>query len=107
MTIWLHRICQLFALALVVGSTGCASLISMAGWSNTDQDTPLIYGGVVTDTLIIDQALSREQPVLLGLAAAVDLPLSAVIDTVFLPITLSIYLCRDEPYGQAAKQSSQ
>ncbi len=88
--------------ALSLFSAGCASVVNM-------QDTQHmchVYGGLHLDgcliahdaNAIIDPASyakeAHEIPFGLGFAAIPDLPLSAVADTVTLPITVPVLLLR-------------
>ena len=101
----ISRIILVASIALI--SSSCATVLSISAWNDTDQDVPLIYGGVVLDAHAISGAWrgDLEYP-LLGFIAVVDLPLSGIADTVLLPVTIGIYYLRDEPYPESRPQYS-
>lgn len=84
----------LFALALTVLLAGCGSIADIS----TDQK---IYGGIQKDVgLIEDPYLPKTSPpeyffplVILGI---LDIPLSFVLDTVLLPVTITISSSSDD-----------
>ncbi len=80
-------------------------MLTVSGWCDTDQDIPLIYGGVVTDGYVLHGAFTGqlEYPAL-GVLALLDLPFSAIADTILLPVTISIYYFRPEPYPELDSQ---
>lgn len=85
---------RLVALALVVLLGGCGSIVNML----SDQE---IYGGVKKGVRLIEHPyLPRTSPpeyffplIIIGV---IDVPLSAVLDTVFLPVYLIIELTSDD-----------
>ena len=80
-------------------------MLTVSAWSDTDQDIPLIYGGVITDGFAVQGAITGElEYPLLGALALLDLPFSAIADTILLPVTISIYYFRPEPYPELDSQ---
>jgi uncharacterized protein YceK len=90
------------AFALSLCSAGCASVVSMQDRQNLCD----VYGGVQLDACLIAadaRAIAEpasyakeahEIPFGLGFAAIPDLPLSAVVDTLTLPFTVSVLIIR-------------
>lgn len=73
------------ALSMPLWLSGCASLIS------TLSGHPTVYGGVRFDAAVVAAPFnetSEEHLLFLWPVALIDLPLSAVCDTLLLPLTL-------------------
>ncbi len=90
------------ALAFSLLTAGCASVVNMADTQNLGY----VYGGVQLDAGLIESDAmaiadpasyakgAHEIPFGLGFAAIPDLPLSAVGDTLTLPITIPVFIGR-------------
>jgi len=85
---------SLLALALTILLAGCGSIADIS----TDQQ---IYGGIQKDVALIeDPYLPKTSPpeyffplIILGI---LDVPLSFVLDTLFLPVTITISATSDD-----------
>jgi uncharacterized protein YceK len=84
--------------------SGCATALNTMYYARFEGGNQ-VYGGVKLDTLIIKASLANrldENDTTFTRAwkatlATMDLPLSAVADTLTLPITVSATMLRDEP----------
>jgi uncharacterized protein YceK len=97
-----HRRITAVAFAISLFSAGCASVVNMEDGHNLCH----VYGGVQLDACLIAKDVeaiaapafyateAHEIPFGLGFAAIPDLPLSAVVDTLTLPITVSVLIIR-------------
>lgn len=72
-----HRLKSLLLVTLVLQLTACGTIISLT------QDDYRVYSGVSRDLHTIQEGG------VLSVLAVVDLPLSFVLDTLMLPVTLS------------------
>jgi len=90
----LKAIILLLMLALLL--SGCASAMSRA-FRQESPDIPRYYPGIYLDGLFISTPFRHDDndslPVRVGVAcgALIDLPLSAIFDTIFLPVDIWAY----------------
>jgi len=119
----LKRFLALLTTALAIVLTGCGTALNFHDGSNSlwlKNDEPRkVYGGVSLDaqcgSSLLVEAVTEVEPICLAWGAwilAVDLPLSAVADTLTLPFTIpasidrsidDFYLPRPKPAGQTEK----
>lgn len=91
-------VCLLLTCSLLAG---CASSITHGINYTTGKVEPAFYSGVVTDSKIISQAMqctwyddcANRDTAMISLAplAVLDFPLSAIVDTLLVPIDAIIY----------------
>lgn len=84
---------------LMIGSilSGCATIIAIQDAG--EPDVPIVYGGVQMDWVLVTANFREggsvhmgDLPWVLVAAATIDLPLSAVADTLLLPLTIPLSL---------------
>lgn len=85
----------LTALALAATTSSCASIMGRAKVLQSTNPRPLPFLGVVYDAALVANAVEQEVPWWMRTAAALDLPLSACVDLVLLPIDLVWLLAHD------------
>ena len=82
----------ILALVLCLSLTGCGSIVNML----TDLE---VYGGVKKGVRLIEHPYlpkTGEYFFPMIIIGVIDVPLSAVLDTILLPVTLTVYLLSDD-----------
>jgi len=85
----------LAALALVATTSSCASVLGRAKVLQSTNRSPRPFLGVVYDAALVANAVEQQVPWWMRTGAALDLPLSACVDLVLLPIDLVWLLAHD------------
>jgi uncharacterized protein YceK len=100
-------VCTVLA-ACVVSLSGCATVLNCTDPHGGAGGEKRVYGGVLLDAAIAYKAVGGPAPscsdwgldrpaAWVGIWAALDLPLSAVADTLTLPFTVAAALQKDDP----------
>jgi uncharacterized protein YceK len=91
----------------LVGLAGCGSLADLTGGcavAELDGPEPHVMGGVRTDAAILRGRGGCKSPAFVP-CALLDLPLSAAVDVVLLPVTVPVHLFRPRPQSAAEATS--
>ncbi len=85
-----------------LAAAGCGSLADLPGCDLADLDgpSPHVFGGVRSDLSILGGRGSCKSPAFVP-CALIDLPLSAAMDVVLLPVTVPISIWRPRPLTAA------
>ncbi|PCJ46170.1 MAG: YceK/YidQ family lipoprotein [Moraxellaceae bacterium] len=81
---YFKRSLSIFFLVAGLNLTGCGTLVSLVDEQSRDESSGPMYSGV---KLNMKELKDEEVVPVLKIINIIDLPLSAILDTVFLPVT--------------------